>query len=132
MLPEEKDKLLTLFDGPTKWCQHVEAQNVQGEAVRYDDDDAIAWDLTGGICRLFGWERACKLFGQVAKQLNSATKRQTWPVRDQSMDAMKVLQEFNDGDGMSFDRLRSTLEAMPIWNAGSRVSAEVGDGVDGA
>jgi len=37
MLPDEKHKLLALFADGQRWCQHAEAKDGTGEAVRYDD-----------------------------------------------------------------------------------------------
>ena len=126
MLRDEKDQLLALFDAPKRWCRDVEACDAKGEPVSYDDITAVAWDITGALCHLFGWNRACELFGQIARQIKPATRRQAWESRDPSIEAMRTLQEFNDKEGMTFERLRTTLEALPIWSAGRRVEHGAG------
>ena len=120
MMPEEKQKLLALFEHRNNWCREVEARDGDGEPVTYDDDAAAAWDITGALCHLFGWRRACVLFGQLERQLVGKRTTIDWPPRDEHIEAMKALQDFNDRTETTFDVLHAQLEAMPVWSGGSR------------
>ena len=79
MLPEEKSKLLELFATPETWCQHAEAIDATGEGVSYDDDHAVAWDLSGALCKLFGWKRAHVLFEHMSRHMLGVRKLPSWP-----------------------------------------------------
>lgn len=120
MMPDEKAMLLALLEHQGKWCRDAEARDAKGDAVRYDDDAAVAWDITGAVCRLFGWRRACVLFVQLEKHVVGKRKPVGVPPTDQSIDAMKSLQDFNDGADTTFDLLYERLKAMPVWSGGSR------------
>ncbi len=120
MMPNEKTQLLGLLEHPGKWCRNAEALDAGGNGVVYDDDAAVAWDLTGALCRLFGWQRACVLFEQVERHIVGKRRTAGWPLRDTGIEAMKALQEFNDRADTTFDVLRERLEAMPVWNSGNR------------
>jgi len=117
MMPDEKERLLALFDTEARWCRGAEAANTTGRAVSYDDGDAVAWDLTGALCVLFGWPRACVLFGQLDRHLHGRRAPLSWPARSSEMDAMSALQEFNDRPETTFETLRARLEAVPVWRA---------------
>lgn len=128
MMPEERMQLLALFEHPGKWCRNAEARDANGIGVAYDDDAAVAWDVTGALCQLFGWQRACVLFGQLERHIVGKRKTVGWPIPDSSINAMVVLQEFNDRDDTTFDLLRERIEAMPVWNSGSRATgADAGE-----
>jgi hypothetical protein len=116
MMPEEKEQLLALLNRRHNWCTRVEAQDSNNNAVPYDDDNAVAWDITGALCRLFGWQRACTLFVQVDRHIHGKRSKFIWPVPDWEMDAMRALQEYNDRPDISFDTVRQKLESMPIWS----------------
>ena len=88
--------------------------------MAYDDDAAVAWDITGALCRLFGWQRACVLFGQMERHIVGKRRTVGWPKRDTGIDAMKALQDFNDRADTTFDMLHERIEAMPVWNSGNR------------
>jgi hypothetical protein len=120
MMPEEKEQLLALLDHERRWCRDAEAHDADGDAVRYDDDAAVAWDVTGALCRLFGWQRACVLFRQLDGHINGKRVAIGWPARDAEMDALGALQDFNDRVDMTFDMVRRRIETMPVWhgNAG--------------
>lgn len=94
MTQEEKDRLLILLEHPSRWCQGAEARDRRGEAVHYNDAGAVSWDLAGGMCHLFGWNRSVKLFVQTWRQLADR------PAKSQGLDperlAMRWLQDFND------------------------------------
>ncbi len=120
MMPEEKQQLLELFDDERRWCREAEAHDANSDAVHYDDDAAVAWDVTGALCRLFGWRRACVLFGQLDRHINGKRVAIRWPAPDAEMDAMGALQDFNDGVDMTFDRMRERIETMSVWHGNAR------------
>ena len=120
MMPDEKTQLLALLEHHGKWCRDAEAHDANGAPVTYDDDAAVAWDITGALCRLFGWQRACVLFGQMERHIVGKRRTVGWPMGDTGIDAMKALQDFNDRADTTFDILRERIEAMPVWNSGNR------------
>ena len=120
MMPDEKTQLLALLEHHGKWCRDAEAHDANGDPVAYDDDAAVAWDITGALCRLFGWQRACVLFGQMERHIVGKRRTVGWPMRDTGIDAMKALQDFNDRADTTFDVLRERIEAMPVWSSGNR------------
>ena len=113
MLPEEKDKLLGLVGDGERWCQGAEARDARGEAVRYDDPGAAAWDITGGLCLLFGWRRASALFRQLDKHILGP--RDSRPPRSPEIASMAALQDFNDRAGTTFGTIAEQLQTMPVW-----------------
>lgn len=115
MMAKEKEQLLTLFDDERRWCQDVEALDADGNAVHYSDDAAVAWDITGALCRLFGLQRACVLFEQLDRHINGKRLVFGWPPPDTAMVAMGALQDFNDRVDMTFESIRVQLEAIPVW-----------------
>ena len=120
MMPEEKQQLLALFDDERKWCRGAEAHDADSDAVRYDAAGAVAWDMTGALCRLFGWRRACVLFEQLDRHINGRRLTVGRPAGDAEMDAMGALQDFNDQVDMTFDRVRERIETMPVWHGKPR------------
>ena len=126
MMPDEKTELLALLEHAGKWCRDAEAQDANGDPVTCDDDAAVAWDLTGALCRLFGWQRACVLFEQMERHIIGKRKAVGWPIPDLSIEAMKALQGFNDQSDTTFDVLRERIEAMPTWQGKSRGTRALG------
>ena len=120
MMPDEKSQLLDLLGEDGTWCRDAEARNSHGEAVAYDNNAAVAWDITGALCRLFGWDRACVLFEQIERHIFGRRRVASWPERDRGIEAMKALQTFNDGAELTFAMLRAQLEALPVWQHGGR------------
>ncbi len=118
MMPDEKTQLLDLLEREDSWCRDAEAHDAAGNPVTYDDRAAVAWDLTGALCRLFGWQRACVLFGQMERHIVGRKRGAVRPGDDPAIEAMKSLQDFNDHAETSFAVLRERLEAMPVWNSG--------------
>lgn len=119
MTQDEKQALLALLDSEPRWCRDFEARDANGTPTCFDADDAVAWDLTGALCRLFGWERACSLFGQFDRHVNG--KRT--PVllsRDNGIGAMVALQTFNDRPETTYANVVECIESMPIWTSGAR------------
>ena len=117
MMLHEKTALLALFDGEGKWCQGYEALDPDGSPVRYDDDTAVSWDIVGGMCHLFGWRRACELFGQLHRHITG--ERASHYSRNDVMVAMAALLDLNDAVDTSYERVMETLRSMPIWHGHS-------------
>lgn len=111
MTEHEKQELLNMFAVPGNWCQESEARNWRGESVPYDDPGAVAWDLTGGVCRLFGWDRAIELFPLMEPHMTGRKHepRQTNP----GIASMAALQDFNDSSDTSYDILLLRLQNLP-------------------
>lgn len=120
MMPDEKAQLLALFVDQGKWCRDAEARDADGHAVRFEDDTAVAWDITGALCRLFGWKRACVLFGQLDRHINGRRVAVGRLAGDAEMRAMGALQDFNDRFDMTFDVMRERIETMPTWHGNPR------------
>jgi len=115
MMHEEKEQLLALLDHERRWCRDAEAHDANGDAVHYGDDAAVAWDVTGALCRLFGWQRACVLFEQLDRHINGKRVAVGWPRGDAEMVAMGALQDFNDRVDMTFDVMRERIESIRVW-----------------
>ena len=114
MTQNEKDELLTLFEKESRWCQHVEAKDERGRPVYYHDKKAAAWDVVGGMCFLFGWERACKLFLQVSRDVTGLKRGPG--LRDREMAAMASLQDFNDQRDTTYDLVMARLREMRVYD----------------
>jgi hypothetical protein len=113
MTSQEKDRLLTLLLDARHWCQTVEARAADGQAVTYSDPQAAAWDLTGAVCRLFGWRRACELFIQMDRRLHPRSGAEP-AASDPAMVAMISLQSWNDDPHRSHPELVAFLEQLPV------------------
>lgn len=114
MTQREKQELLELFSIPANWCQEMEARNWEGHSVRYDDPSAVAWDLTGGVCHLFGWERATELFPLMDRYVTG--KKPDQRATNPGIASMISLQEFNDSSETSFEILLLRLQSIPVSN----------------
>jgi hypothetical protein len=112
MMQNEKDKLLALFENESRWCRRVEARDARGDPVHYNDEAATAWDVVGGLCFLFGWERACTLFVQVGRHITGVKRGHAH--RDVEMAAMASLQDFNDERDTTYDLVMERLRDMPV------------------
>jgi hypothetical protein len=112
MMQYEKDKLLALFEDENRWCQCFEARDRSGKPVRYNDKAATAWDVVGGMCFLFGWERACKLFAQAGRQITGV--KRVAGLRDHEMAAMASLLDFNDRHDTTYDLVIAKLRDMRV------------------
>lgn len=120
MMPEEKQRLLELLDHKSRWCQHVEAQDAQGNPVHCDDESAACWDVTGAVFRLFGWGRAAALYTQLDRHIHGKRRAIRWPPQSVELSAMVALQAFNDRADTTFEIVRSRLETAPVWTAEKR------------
>jgi hypothetical protein len=114
MLQHEKEKLLELFESKSRWCQHVEARDKRGHPVHYNDATAAAWDVVGGMCFLFGWERACQLFMQVGRHV--AGVKPVHGLRDREMAAMASLVDFNDRHGTTHELVITSLRDLRVYS----------------
>lgn len=123
MMLAEKQQLLELLDRESRWCQHVEARDGQGTPVLCDADSATAWDVTGAIYRLFGWDRAADLYIQLDRHIHGKRRRFGWPLPPEDLEAMTALQAFNDRPDTSFHVLRAQLEGAPVWTGEKRPHA---------
>lgn len=116
MLPVEKERLLMLFAEPARWCQGAEARDEAGNAVRYDDPSAVAWDITGGLCALFGWQRALELFPQLDRHVHQVGRGRRRDA-DPGIASMAALQDSNDEAATTFETVTGWLKTMPVWDA---------------
>ena len=118
MTQAEKDRMLALLNSRSSWCQEAEARDRRGEDVRFDDPTAVAWDLTGALCHLFGWERAMQLFSQLARHLTRRKppigRHWTRP-QDPQMAAMAALQDYNDQPSTHHRSMMARLMALPVY-----------------
>jgi hypothetical protein len=113
MLEDEKVKLLELLHAERRWCKEAEARDRRGRAVRYDDTTAVAWDLTGAVCLLFGWRRAGELFRQLDRHI-TGQKRKHRLLRDPTIASMAALQDFNDLRHTTYDEVMTLLRTMSV------------------
>jgi hypothetical protein len=128
MNPDEKEQLVALLRDAQHWCQGAEARDAHGQEVVYSDADAAAWDLTGAVCRLFGWDRARALFVYIDQQLHGGD---TDPApEDSGIAAMVALQTWNDDVHTTHAELLARLESLPVCAmAGNAPCLLAGDGV---
>ena len=121
MLPDEKNRLLALFENDRRWCRDAEARDTYGNPVKFHDPLATAWDITGAICCLFGWKRACTLFGQLERHIHKK-KRLRGLKRDAAIESMVTLQAYNDCPETAFEVICALLKTMPVRSGVSRLS----------
>ncbi len=120
MLTNEKDKLLALFGSDARWCQDAEARDACGAPVKFHDPVATAWDVTGAMCCLFGWKRACTLFGQLERHIHK--RRPFYGNRNPAIESMVTLQAYNDRPETIFEFILTLLKSMPVWTGVPRPS----------
>lgn len=128
MTQQEKDRLLALLSSQRTWCQEVEARDRRGQAVRYNDASAVAWDLTGAVCHLFGWDRALELFAQLGRHVmgrRPPVGRHSGHPRDPQMASMAALQDFNDRPTTNYETIRGHLAAMPVHHGHAKAILKV-------
>ena len=114
MMLDEKERLLALFDDESRWCQNSEARNESGEAISYTDETAVAWDIVGGMCHLFGWRRACQLFGQMHRHIGGPQR--ILHGQSEDMVAMAALLDFNDAHDTTYEKVVAMIRGMPVWD----------------
>lgn len=114
MMQEEKDKLIEFFGDESRWCKGLDAMDEQGDAIHYDDELAVSWDIVGGVCHLFGWPRAQKLFEALSRHI-AHQRHVDSAFRGQSMAAMATLLDFNDDDDTTHELLMARLNELPVW-----------------
>lgn len=122
MTEPEKQALLGLLDTPDHWCKDLEARKADGTGTSFDAEDAVAWDLTGALCRLFGWNRARVLFGQFDRHIRGR-RVAVLLSRDDGIRAMVALQTFNDHPDRTFSQIQGAIVSMPIWSSGARTNS---------
>jgi len=118
MMQAEKDRLLTLLGSRAQWCWHAEGRDRCGHAVHHHDPAAVAWDLTGAVCVLFGWGRALELFSQMERQLvgRKPAARRAFGLQnsDPQICSMVAVQEFNDHTDTTCELMMARLQAMSV------------------
>ncbi len=114
MMQNEKERLIALFADKRRWCQQVEARDATGEPVCYDHEQATAWDVVGGMCLLFGWERARRLFPHVGRNV-AFDHRRLADLRDPEVAAMSALLDFNDEGHTTHALILARLREMPVY-----------------
>jgi hypothetical protein len=128
MSPNERERLVALLLDAQHWCQGAEARNADGDDVAYSDADAMAWDLTGAACHLFGWGRARQLFVQIDRYLNGGDAGASRG--DSGIDAMVALQDWNDDAATTHADLIARLQSLPVAAAeADGASSPAGDAV---
>jgi hypothetical protein len=127
MTAQEKQRLLALLDREQRWCQNAEAQNDAGDPVTFDDASATAWDLTGAMCLLFGWKRACELFAQLAQHI-SGGQPDSRGTSQPEIDSLAALQDYNDDEQTTYENVVTQLRSMPV----SRGDPQYEDDLSGA
>ena len=115
MMQEEKNKLISLFADEARWCRGVDAVDAQGRAVHYDDEQAVSWDIVGGLCHLFGWKRACRLFEPISRRLTGG-HRSPVSLENQEIAAMSALLDFNDDTDTTHEMMMAGLRELPVWH----------------
>ena len=115
MMQEEKDKLIALFDNRHRWCQGFDASDGKGNSVHYNDEQAVSWDLVGGLCHLFGWKRASELFEPMSRHV-SGRRYNDSPMHSKEIAAMTALFDFNDDEETTHERIVSSLRELPVWH----------------
>lgn len=119
MMPDERERLLALLHDEDRWCQGAEARDHHGDPVRYDDVTAVAWDITGALCFLFGWRRACVLFRQLDRHI-FGQQRHGWFEQSPELASMAALQDYNDDDKTTYEMVISRLRTVPVWHGSPR------------
>jgi len=114
MMQREKERLIELFADKRRWCQQVEARDAAGTPVCYRDERAAAWDLVGGMCLLFGWERARRLFPHVERYVARRHRRRAG-LPDYQDVAMTTLLDFNDQCDTTYAVIVTRLREMPVY-----------------
>ena len=116
MTQNEKDSLLSTLSVSSSWCKEMEARDGSGESVHFDDPAAVAWDLTGSVCFLFGWDRAQQLFVQLERHLLNGKRSGREP--NVGIASMVALQEFNDRPETTHEMLLGRIRTIPVWVRG--------------
>jgi len=123
MLRDEKEKLLAFFESDRRWCQDAEARDANGRPVKFHDPMATAWDITGAMCHLFGWTRACTLFGQLERHIHKRRRLLRGLSRGAAIESMVTLQAYNDRPEIVFEVVVTLFETMPVWTRVARSAA---------
>ncbi|MGB0715978.1 MAG: hypothetical protein ACPGXK_08870 [Phycisphaerae bacterium] len=114
MKSNEKAELLAFLDDAARWCRDAEARNSAGDAVHFDDEGAVAWDITGAVCRLFGWDRSQAIFEHMGRHMLEAAVTSPFTNDAPGIDAMRALQDFNDHTDTNYETMRTRIENIPV------------------
>jgi hypothetical protein len=112
----KKETLLDLLCDERRRCKGAEARGQHGNAVRYDDVTAVAWDLTGATCSLFGWQRARVLLYRF-DGLITGRQREYRFGQNSGIAALAALQDFNELGATTYDEISAGLSRMPARRA---------------
>jgi|CXWL01.1.fsa_nt_gi hypothetical protein len=116
MIQDEKDRLIALFDDESNWCQGLDAADLEGQSVHYDDKQAVSWDLVGGLCHLFGWKRACNLFEPLSRHIAHRRPTGLPSFKNAEIAAMSALLDFNDDDDTTHEIVMDRIRNLPVWH----------------
>jgi len=112
-------QLLALLAPEQRWCRGAEARDADGNPVTFDNTRAAAWDITGALCTLFGWKRACELFRQLDRHIFGRKRLHIFN-RCREMNALAALQDYNDDRGTTYEMVVTRLRTMPVWRGPQR------------
>ena len=119
MMQHEKDGLITLLSSRERWCRDAEARDRRGQAVHFDDPAAVAWDLTGALCLLFGWARAIQLFPQLERHLTGRNRSSDRPrlqlANEPQIISMVAIQEYNDLSDNTYEMMLDRLQTLTVY-----------------
>ncbi len=113
MSSSEQDRLAGLLDDAQRWSQGAEARDDQGEPVAFSDHTAVAWDLSGALCRLFGWPRAAELFPEVARHVPGQDEHERGGGAG-AIDALVALQNWNDDPQTAHADVLALVRRVPV------------------
>jgi hypothetical protein len=125
MLNAEKLKLIELFANESRWCRRAEARDSAGSAVHYRDATAKAWDLAGGMRRLFGWDRTQTLFRHVGRDVAKITPARCLLYHHEAA-SMSALLDFYDDLGTTYELIVARLSQMPVYDDGHESRPGIG------
>ncbi len=113
MSASEQDRLKAFFDVAARWCQAAEARDERGEPVAFTDYTAVAWDLPGALCRLFGWSRAAELFPALARHVPRLHQGERAGGAG-AIDALVALQNWNDDPTTTHAEITALIHVLPV------------------
>ncbi len=109
----EQERLAGFFDDAQRWCQAAEARDERGEPVAFSDHTAVAWDLPGALCRLFGWSRAAELFPALACHVPRLHPHERGGGAG-AIDALVALQNWNDDPRTTHADIAALIRILPV------------------
>jgi hypothetical protein len=109
----EQDRFASFFDDARRWCQAAEARDDRGEPVAFSDQTAVAWDVAGALCRLFGWARAAELFPALARHVPRLRQHERGGGAG-AIDALVALQNWNDDPQTTHADVAALIRMLPV------------------